>query len=46
MIEEIDNPVEVIFPLKCTTKNRDKIINNEKILQKNTNTLLEKCKKK
>ena len=46
MIEELKKPDIIPFPLKCSKKNRERAITNEIIKYKNTNTLLQKNKKK
>lgn len=46
MINEKEKPEKTEFPLKCTKKNREKAIKNEIIRNKNTVTLIKKCKKK
>lgn len=46
MIEEMEKPEKVEFPLKCSKKNREKAIKNETIRNKNAETLIKRCKKK
>jgi DNA repair exonuclease SbcCD ATPase subunit len=46
MIEELKKPDIIPFPLKCSKKNRERAITNEIVKYKNTNTLLQKNKKK
>jgi len=46
MLSEIDKPEEVKFPVKCSDKNRDKIIKNEEIKYKNCKTLIKNLDKK
>ncbi len=43
MIKELKIPDEIVFPLKCTKKNREKAIQNENIKYKNNSTLSKKC---
>ena len=45
ILEEIDKPVEVKFPLKCKKTEREKIIKNETIRLKNCNTLISRSEK-
>ena len=45
MIKEMKQPNKIDFPLKCTKKNREKSINNEIIRNKNTTTLIKRCKR-
>ena len=45
MLKEVDNPERVDFPMKCSVKNREKIIKNEKIKNKNTLILIKRVKK-
>ena len=42
MIKEINKPEKIEFPLKCSSKNRDKMIKNEIIRHKNITTLIKK----
>ena len=46
MVEELTQPEEVQFPLKCSHKRRDIAIKNEIIRYKNSKTLIKVCKKK
>ena len=46
MLQELEKPEKVTFPLKCTKKNREKAIKNEIIKNKNTSTLIKRCKHK
>lgn len=41
--DEIENPEKIDFPIKCSKKNREKIINNEKIKLKNSTILIKRC---
>jgi len=45
MLEELDMPEEVIFPLKCSVKNREKVMKNVVIKNKNTIILIRRCLK-
>lgn len=46
MLQELEKPEKVVFPLKCSLKNREKAIKNETIKSKNAYTLIKKCKHK
>jgi DNA repair exonuclease SbcCD ATPase subunit len=46
MIEQLKQPDKVLFPIKCSKKNKDIAISNEIVKCKNTNTFLHKNKKK
>ena len=46
MIQQIEKPKEVKFPIKCSHKNRERTIKNEIIRNKNTAILIKRCKKK
>lgn len=46
MVNEMEKPEKVAFPLKCLKKSREKAIKNEIIRNKNTATLIKRCKKK
>lgn len=46
MLSEIDKPEEVKFPIKCSVKNRDKIIKNEEIKYKNCKIRIKNIGKK
>ena len=46
MVEELTQPEEVSFPLKCSRTKRDKAIKNEIIRYKNTKTLIKICERK
>lgn len=46
MLQQIEKPKEVKFPITCSKKNRERAIKNEIILNKNTTTLIKRCKKK
>jgi exonuclease SbcC len=45
VLEEIEQPVEVKFPLKCKKTEREKAIKNETIRLKNCNTLISRSEK-
>ena len=45
VLTDLKQPEKVNFPLKCSLKNRVKVIKNEVIKNKNTATLLELCKR-
>ena len=45
MVDEIDEPEFMDCPLKCSEKNRDKVIKNEKIRLKNSVILLKRALK-
>ena len=46
MVNELEEPKEVFFPLKCSVNNREKAIKNEIIRYKNSKTLIKRCEKK
>lgn len=46
MLQELEKPEKVTFPLKCTKKNREKAIKNEIIKNKNSSILIKRCKDK
>jgi len=46
MLQELEKPEKVSFPLKCTKKNREKAIKNEIVKNKNSITLIKRCKSK
>ena len=46
MISEMVKPTPVTFPLKCSSKSREKYIKQEKILNKNTEILIKRQHKK
>lgn len=46
MLQELEKPEKVVFPLKCSKKNREKVIKNEIIKNKNASTLIKRCKHK
>lgn len=46
MLQELEKPEKVAFPLKCSKKNREKAIKNEIIKNKNASTLIKRCKHK
>lgn len=45
MFEEIEKPVFMKFPIKCSKSNRDKIIKNERIKKSNNEIYIKKCEK-
>jgi len=46
VLQSLKKPVEVIFPIKCSSSNREKVIQNEAVKLKNCYTLLKKSDKK
>lgn len=44
MLKEIKKPIQIEFPIKCSTKQQDKVIKNEEIKYKNCNILIKKSK--
>ena len=46
MLQELEKPEKVSFPLKCSKKSREKAIKNENTKNKNASTLIKRCKNK
>lgn len=44
MVQEMDKPEQVKFPLKCSKKNRERVIKNEIVRNKNVSTSVKICK--
>lgn len=43
ILEELEIPEIIEFPLKCSVKNREKVIKNEIVKNKNTNIMIYRC---
>jgi len=46
MLQQMEKPAEVKFPIKCLKKNRERAMKNEIVRNKNTATLIKRCKRK
>jgi DNA repair exonuclease SbcCD ATPase subunit len=46
MIDELTEPVEVVFPLKCSKNKQESAVENERVKHNNRIILLKRCKQK